>query len=152
MSGYIDLAEYQPQSSDSDKINRQNWFFDLEFWRKQVHDPSSMPWCHGPINPWKGLIGGIPWCNGIVACHAEIKQFDQIKCRPLLKRGLMVFVRVDQHSSTLTTDQKWFLKIFNDFGRFLIISILQFYRKRFFLQKKAPAGKCTHSNKFFNDS
>ena len=35
MSGYIDLAEYQPQSSDSDKIKRQNGFFDLEFLQNQ---------------------------------------------------------------------------------------------------------------------
>ena len=41
--------------------------------------------------------------------------------RPLLKRGLMVFVRVDQHSSTLTTDQMWFLTIFDDFGGFILI-------------------------------
>ena len=67
--------------------------------------------------------------------------FFHPRCRPLLKRGLMVFVRVDQHSSTLTTDQIWFLAIFNDFGRFLLISISQFYRKRFFLQKTSPCGK-----------
>ena len=35
MSGYIDLAEYQPQSSDSDKIKRQNGFFDLDFLQNQ---------------------------------------------------------------------------------------------------------------------
>ena len=73
--------------------------------------------------------------------------------RPLLKRGLMVFVRVDQHSSTLTTDQIWFPTIFNDFGRWLLISISQFYRKRFFLKKKeAPAGKWTRGKQFLNDS
>ena len=35
MPGYIDLAEYQPQSSDSDKIKRQNGFFDLDFLQNQ---------------------------------------------------------------------------------------------------------------------
>ena len=35
MSGYIDLAEYQPQSSDSDKIKGQNGFSDIEFLQNQ---------------------------------------------------------------------------------------------------------------------
>ena len=39
--------------------------------------------------------------------------------------------------------------IWYKFYRFYIISLLQFYRKRFFLQKKAPAGKCTHANFFY---
>ncbi len=39
MSGYIDLAEYQPQSSHPDKKKRQNGFFDLSFWRNQVFVP-----------------------------------------------------------------------------------------------------------------
>ena len=35
MSGYIDLAEYQPQSSHPDKKKRQKGFFDLEFLQNQ---------------------------------------------------------------------------------------------------------------------
>ena len=35
MDGYIDLAEYQPQSSHPDKKKRQNGFCDLEFLQNQ---------------------------------------------------------------------------------------------------------------------
>ena len=38
---------------------------------------------------------------------------------------------------------------FFKFYRFYVILNLQVYRKRFFLQKKAPAGKCTHGKKIF---
>ena len=43
---------------------------------------------------------------------------------------------------------KFILSILYSFCRFYTISITQFYRKRFFLEKKAPAGKFTHGKIF----
>ena len=73
---------------------------------------------------------------------------------------------------TIFIDFLQIISILYNFYRFSIILILQFYRKRFFLQKKrplrenahtakyfyvffskkkAPAGKCTHGKNIFNN-
>ena len=49
---------------------------------------------------------------------------------------------------TIFIDFLQIISILYNFYRFSIILILQFYRKRFFLKKKAPAGKCTHGKIF----
>ena len=115
MPGYIDLAEYQPQSSDSDKIKGQNGFFDLEFLQNQhivkifclkigvfpyeKHGRPRLwrysivsPYRHGipPINPFQGLIG--PWHHGM-ASRDENLISPKLKVKKSVLAFLFIWVR-----------------------------------------------------------